>query len=300
MDRLVRRFVYIAAAMAFALALGTAGYVAIEDYPVFDAFYMAMITITTAGYLEVHPLSTAGRLFTSALLVIGVTTLFAGIGLVTQSVIEVEFGDVFTKRRNKRMIANLKDHFIVCGFGRVGRGASSELQRAGVPFVVVDKDAGRVDRAVAAGMLAVLADSTRDESLREAGIDRARGLVSALSTDADNLFVVLSAKTLNPRLYVAARAAEEGTEEKMRRAGADTVIAPYSITGHRLAQSMLRPHVVQFLDFTSGLVGPDVNLEQVRIGATSEFVSKSIKEMQIRKELGAIVLAVRRANGDMR
>jgi voltage-gated potassium channel len=152
---------------------------------------------------------------------------------------------------------------------------------------------------MAAGMLALLADSTRDETLREAGIDRAKGLVSALATDADNLFVVLSAKTLNPRLYVAARAAEEGTEVKMRRAGADTVIAPYAITGHRLAQSLLRPHVVQFLDFTSGLVGLDVGLEQVRIGATSEFADRSIKDMQIRKELGAIVLAIRRGTGEM-
>jgi voltage-gated potassium channel len=299
MSRLIRRFVYVAAAMAFALAFGTVGYIIIEDYPPLDAFYMAMITITTVGYLEVHPLSTAGRLFTSALLAIGVTTLFAGIGVVTQSVIELEFGDVLNKRRNKRMIATLKDHFIVCGFGRVGRGASAELRRSGAPFVIIDRDPGRVEHAIASGMVALRADATRDETLREAGVDRAKGLVAALATDADNVFVVLSAKTLNPRLYVAARAAEEGTEDKMRRAGADTVIAPYSITGYRLAQSLLRPHVVQFLDFTSGIVGPDVGLEQVRIGEGSEFVARSIKDTQIRRELGVIVLAVRKASGDM-
>jgi voltage-gated potassium channel len=157
----------------------------------------------------------------------------------------------------------------------------------------------RVERAIKSGMLAVTADSTRDETLKEVGVERARGLVSALATDADNLFVVLSAKTLNPKLFVAARAAEEGTEEKMRRAGADAVIAPYTITGHRLAQALLRPHVVRFLDFTSGFVGPDVGLEQVRVAESSEFASRSIKDTQIRKEVGVIVLAVRKADGGM-
>src|SRR5207244_7717506 len=149
------------------------------------------------------------------------------------------------------------------GYGRVGRGAASELHTAGVPFIVVDISPERVERAMLAGLLAVAADSTRDETLRQVGIDRALGLVAALATDADNLFVLLSAKGLNPNLYVAARAAEEGAEAKMRRAGADAVFAPYTITGHRLAQSLLRPHVVQFLDFTTKDVGEDIAIEQV-------------------------------------
>jgi voltage-gated potassium channel len=148
-------------------------------------------------------------------------------------------------------------------------------------------------------MLAVEADSTHDETLRRLNITSARGLISALSTDADNLFVLLSAKALNPRLYVATRAAEEGAEDKMRRAGADAVFAPYSMAGHRLAQALLRPHVVQFLDFASHKIDMNVAIEQVRVAEASEFVSKTIKEMQIRRDLGVIVLAVRKGDGGM-
>jgi voltage-gated potassium channel len=237
--------------------------------------------------------------FNSFLIVFGVTTIFIAIGAMTQTIIELEFGDAIGKRRKKRMIDNLKDHYIICGFGRVGRGAAHELSHAGVPFVVVDINPDRVERAMHDGMLAVAADSTHDETLRLVGIERARGLVAALATDADNLFVLLSAKGLNPGIYVATRAAEEGAEAKMRRAGADAVFAPYAITGHRLAQSLLRPHVVQFLDFTTKDVGEDIAIEQVRVAASSEMVSKTIKEMQLRKEVGVIVMAIRRESGEM-
>jgi voltage-gated potassium channel len=145
----------------------------------------------------------------------------------------------------------------------------------------------------------VAADSTRDETLREVGIERARGLVAALSTDADNLFVLLSAKGLNPKIYVATRAAEESAEAKMRRAGADAVFAPYSITGHRLAQSLLRPHVVQFLDFTTKDIGMDVAIEQVRVSEQSEMASRSLREMQIGRNVGVIVMAIRKGDGRM-
>jgi voltage-gated potassium channel len=149
------------------------------------------------------------------------------------------------------------------------------------------------------GLLAVAADATRDETLRQVGIERARGLVAALATDADNLFVLLSAKVLNPSLYVAARAAEEGAEEKMRRAGANAVFAPYALTGHRLAQALLRPHVVQFLDFTTKDIGEDIALEQVIVGAGSEMVSRTIREMQLGRDLGVIVMAIRKTDGRM-
>jgi Trk K+ transport system NAD-binding subunit len=166
------------------------------------------------------------------------------------------------------------------------------------PVVVVDRNPERVERAIAAGLLAVNADSTRDEVLRDVGVTRARGMVSALATDADNLFVLLSAKALNPAIYVVTRAAEEGVEEKMRRAGADAVFAPYAMTGHRLAQSLLRPHVVQFLDFATG-IDLAIAMEQVRVADESEAVGKTIAELQIRRQLGVVVLAVRKRNGEM-
>ena len=299
MNRLTRRFLYILTAITATLAIGTAGFVLIERYPVFDAFYMALITMTTVGYAEIHTLSTAGRIFNSFLIVVGVTVIFIAIGAMTQTIVEMQFGEALEKRRTKRMIDKLQAHYIICGYGRVGRGAAAELAAAGAPFVVVDASAERVAMATLAGMTAVAADATRDETLRQVGVDRARGLVAALGTDAENLFVLLSAKGLNPNIYVATRAAEEGAEEKMRRAGADAVFAPYAITGHRLAQSLLRPHVLQFLDFTTGSIGLDVAIEQVPVSPASEVVSKTIKELQIRRELGVIVMAIRKGTGEM-
>src|SRR5439155_12428332 len=178
---------------------------------------------------------------------------------------------------------------IICGYGRVGRGAAAELQHAGVPFVVVENDPDRAERAMMTGILAANADATSDAALRLVGIERARGLVAALATDADNLFVLLSAKGLNPGIYVATRAAEEGAEAKMRRAGADAVFAPYTMTGHRLAQALLRPHVVQFLDFTTKDVAEDIAIEQVRVAPLSQMAGKTIREMHLRQEVGVIV-----------
>ena len=299
MNRLARRFLFLGAAILGTLLTGTVGFTLIDHYPPFDAFYMTLITMTTVGYGEVHPLSHAGRIFNSFLIVFGVTTIFIAIGTMTQTIIELEFGEVFNQRRNKRMIDKLKDHHIICGFGRVGRGAAAELQHAGAPFVVVDSDPARAERAMMEGMLAVSADATRDETLHQVGVEGARGLVAALATDADNLFVLLSAKGLNPNLYVAARAAEEGAVEKMRRAGANAVIAPYALTGHRLAQSLLRPHVVQFLDFASTDAGEDTAIEQVLVAETSEMAGKTLREMQLGRDLGVTVMAVRDSHGKM-
>jgi voltage-gated potassium channel len=299
MRRFRNRLIFIGVALAAILTGGTLGFIVIEGYPPFDAFYMTLITVSTVGYAEVHPLSHAGRVFNSFLIFFGVTIMLLAVGGMTQAIIELELNQYFGKRRNKRMIDKLNDHYIVCGFGRVGRGAASELQRAGVPFLVVDKNEDRVEWAMKAGMLAALADATNDETLRDAGVLRAKGLIATLSSDADNLFVILSAKALKPSLLVSARIATEETERKMRLAGADYVFAPYDMTGYRMAQVMLKPHVFQFIDFTTKSIGLDVGIEQVRVPASSEFVSKSLEEMQIRKELGVIVLAIRKSDGRM-
>jgi voltage-gated potassium channel len=299
MSRVARRLLYVGLVILCTLLVGTVGYVVIEDYPPFDAFYMTLITMTTVGYREVHDLSTQGRIFNSVVIFFGVTTMFFAIGMMTQTIIELELAEFFGKRRVKRMIDKLENHYIVCGFGRVGRSASMELKQSGAPFVVVDQNPERVESAIRAGMLAVQADSTRDQTLRDVGISRARGLVAALATDADNLFVILSARNLNPMLNVAARVDEEEAQEKLRRAGADVVFAPYSNAGHQLAQALVRPHVFRFLDFTSKSIGLDVAIEQVRVAEQSEFASKTLKQMQIRRDIGVIVLAIRRADGNM-
>lgn len=297
MANLWRRLWMVVAAIALTLVIGTTGFVLVAGYSVFDAVYMSLITITTVGYFEVQPLSPAGRVFNSLFLMLGVSTMFFAIGVVTQTAIELEFNKYFTQRRARRMIEKLRDHYIVCGYGRVGRSAVAELRKAAVPFIVLEKSADKVERAMREGHLAVAGDATLDAQLREVGIERARGLIAALASDADNLFLVLSAKTLNPRLQISARVLEEESEAKLRRAGADTVLAPYAITGARMAQAILRPHVLQFLDFAT--IGLDVGIEQVRVAEGSRCVSKSLKDLQIRREIGVIVLAIRRSNGEM-
>ncbi len=299
MEHFKRRLLVLALVILSVLAFGTAGFTLIERWPVFDAFYMTLTTIATVGYREIHDLDTAGRVFNSVLIVIGVSTMFFAIGAMTQTVIELELGEFFDKRRMKRMINKLDKHYIVCGYGRVGRAAARELQQAGVPLLVIDKNPERVERALRAGLSALVGDSTRDEMLEQAGVKRARGLVAALSTDADNVFLILSAKTQNPLLHVAARADEEDAEDKLRRAGADTISAPYTNAGHQLALSLLRPHVVEFLDLATKNLGLDVGLEQVRVAESSDFVAKSLKQIQVRRDLGVIVLAIRKASGEM-
>jgi voltage-gated potassium channel len=299
MERIRRRLALILIAMVVTLGGGTLGFVFIEHYSVFDAFYMTLTTVTTVGYGELHQLSFAGRVFNSGLILIGVITMLLAVGAMTQTIIELELTEFFNKRRVKGMISKLDGHVIVCGFGRVGRGAADELRQAGIPFVVVDHSEERVERAMREGMLGALADASRDETLRDVGIDRAKGLIATLSSDADNLFLILTAKTLNSRLQLSARVSEESSEAKMRRAGADFVFAPYNSTGHRMAQAIVRPHVQQFLDFTTRNIGLDVGIEQVQVGHRCAFAGKSLAEMAIRRDTGVIVLAIRRGSGEM-
>src|SRR6266404_1523578 len=299
MHRLRNRLILIAAALLLIVLGGTVGFVVVEQYSWFDAFYMTLITVSTVGYAELHPLSHAGRVFNSFLIFFGVTIMLLAVGGMTQVIIELELNQYFEKRRSKKMIDSLHDHYIVCGFGRVGRGAAAELRRAGVPFLIVDNNEERVENAIHAGMLAVLADATIDETLRDAGIMRAKGLIATLQSDADNLFVILSAKALKPTLLVSTRIATEQTENKMRLAGADYVFAPYDMTGNRMAQVMLKPHVFQFIDFTTKSIGLNVGIEQLRVPKSSGLASKSLEELQIRKEMGVIVLAIRKSDGQM-
>jgi voltage-gated potassium channel len=288
----------IGIALGLVLSGGTVGFMWIEHYPAFDAFYMTLTTVTTVGYAEIRGLSHAGRVFNSFLIFFGVTTIFLAVGAMTQTLIELELNQFFGKRRVRSMIDKLEGHIILCGFGRVGRGAAEELRKAGASFVVIDNNDERVERAIKAGMLAVQADASRDETLRDVGIARAKGLIATLASDADNLFVILSAKTLNPNLQLSARIAEESSERKMRRAGADFVFAPYHSTGHRMAQALLKPHVLQFLDFTTQK-GVDMEIEQVAVTAHSRYAGRTLAEIDVRRDAGVVILAIRKANGEM-
>jgi voltage-gated potassium channel len=296
--RLTRRILLIAGLIFITLIVGTVGFEVIEGYSWFDGFYMTLTTITTVGYQELRPLSRPGRIFNSFLIFFGVTAMFLAVGAMTQTIIELEFDDRYGKRRKKHMIDHLHDHFIVCGFGRVGRNASYEFQRANVPFLVIDRDEQRVAKATSAGMLAIVADATQDDSLREAGVLRAKGLIAALPSDAENLFIILSAKTLKPGLTVVTRVSEEEAGEKLRRAGADTVFTPYTMAGRQLADALLRPLVVEFLDFTRSNIGPKVTMEQVCVSPKSGFTGKTLGQLLELRKSGVIVLAIRKSRGE--
>jgi len=300
MDILRRRALLFFSMMGALILFGTLGFIIVERYHWFDALYMTVITLTTVGYYEVKALSTAGRVFNIVLLLVGVNSLLFGVGMMTSTIIELQLDHYFDRKRRKRMIDSLHDHYIICGFGRVGRGAAHELMHAKVPVVVIDNNEDRIDMVIKAGMLGVLADSTRDETLRGVRIDRARGLVAALASDADNLFLTLSAKTLNPKLTVATRANEDESAAKLRRAGADSVVSPYGVTGSRLAQSLIRPHVTQFLDYAMLDPSVDLGIEQFRIDPGSGFSQSAVRDLKgIRKEYGVTVLAIRRGDGEM-
>lgn len=296
--RMIRRAVLIAGLLSITVAIGTTGFVLIEGYPWFDAFYMTISTITTVGYQEIRPLSRSGRVFNSFLIVFGVSAMFVALGAMTQTIIELELQGRYGERRKKQMIDHLHDHFIVCGYGRVGRNASYEFQRAGTPFLVIDRNEERIAKAASAGMLTLTADATRDDSLREAGVLRAKGLIAALASDADNLFIILSAKTLSPQLTVVTRASEEEAGEKLRRAGADTVLTPFSMAGRQLADVLLRPHVVEFMDFARSNIGTGVVMEQVRVTPKTEFTGRTLGEFLELRKSGVIVLAIRKPRGD--
>jgi voltage-gated potassium channel len=296
--RLIRRVLLILGLLSLTVLIGTTGFALIEHFSLFDAFYLTLSTITTIGYPEPRPLSHAGQVFNAFLIIFGVSSVFVSVGAMTQAIIEFELQGRFGERRKKKMIHQLQDHFIVCGYGRVGRNASLEFQRTGAPFLVIDRNDQRVTKAMTAGMLAVVADATRDDSLREAGVLRAKGLIAALPTDADNLFIILSAKTLNPKLTVVTRASEEEASEKLRRAGADTVLTPFSMAGRQLADVLLRPQVVEFMDFARSNIGTGVVVEQVQVATGTEVTAKTFGELQELRRSGVIVLAIRKQGGE--
>jgi voltage-gated potassium channel len=297
--RLAYRTALIAGLLAIALVGGSIGFRAIERYSWLDAFYMTLLTITTIGYSDVHPLSSSGKIFNSFLIIYGVSAMFFSVGVITQTVIELELHDLFGKRRRKRAIMRLKDHYLVCGFGRVGRNAAFELQKAGAPFVVIDKNDDRVERAMLAGLMAVSADALSDDALREAGIVHARGLIAALATDAENVFVCLSARSMNSTMTIVTRASEENAEAKLRRAGADIVFSPYAMTGHRLAQALVRPHVAELMDFAPHVEGLDVSMEQLEVSSESQLAGRELRELTSDDKRGVIVLALRRVGGKL-
>ncbi len=299
MTRVQRQFLVSLFLIALVIFLGTAGYIFIEGWALFDALYMTIITITTVGYGEVHKLSHSGQIFTLFLIVFGVGTILYTFNNAARIVIEGEIQEIFGRRKVEKRIKELKDHYIVCGFGRMGSVICKELRDKRARFVVVEKDASAVSGAEA-DLLFVSGDATKDEILKEAGIERARGLISVLPTDAENLYVVLSAKVLNPDLNIVARAGEEGSEQKLLRAGADRVVSPYHIGGLRIAHTVLKPSVVDFIEFATRAGNIDLQMEEVYVHEGAGIAGLSLDQCGIGRELGIIIVAIKRTGGDMK
>ncbi len=281
------------------LAGGTGGYVLIEGWPVWDAFYMTVTTVATVGFREVHPLGGKGQVFTILLIIGGVGTAFYTATLAATAVVEGGLHRGFERRRVLRMLDEIHDHFILCGYGRIGGFIANELHRQGVPFVVLERDPERAMEALEKGWLTLQADASQDGVLTRAGIARARGLITAVGTDAENVYTVLTARELRKDLFIIARVEADDAEHKLRRAGADRVISPYHIGASHIAQSALRPAVVDFVQLATTSGHLDLSMEQVRIRERSGLVGKTIVESGIRQKFGLIIVAIRRAEGTM-
>lgn len=260
------------------LLYGTLGYVLLEGWSLGDALYMTVITITTVGYREVGPLDASGKLFTSSLILLGVGAFFYTFTTLVQTVVEGELAQALGRRRLEERIAHLKDHFILCGYGRVGEEIARDFQERGVDFVVLDADAARVEQARAAGFLAFQGDATEDAALEATRVRQARGLIAAVETDAANTYITLAARSLNPDLRIIARTDHPASAPKLRQAGADRVISPYAIGGRRMALLALQPMLVDFLETLIGGPGRDQLLAELEVTSGSGLADRTLAE----------------------
>ncbi len=295
----LRRTLFVLALVAVLTISGTVAFLQFPGWSVSDALYMTIITLSAVGYQEVQPLTDQGRLITGFLLAGGLTTMGLWFAIITSAIVEMDLANVFRARKTMRKIKQLKDHIIVCGAGRTGLQVIRELVHAEVPYVVIEQDPDRAAqiRAMRDDMLVVEADATKDESLDEAHIWTARGLVAALQDEISNLFVCLSAKGLCPDLEVVARATDEEGISKLLKAGADHVISPTITGGSRMAAILLRPQVVSFLDVVTGGGELTLRLEQILVPVGSPLAGVTLAEARIRNRTGLIVIAIQHGEG---
>jgi voltage-gated potassium channel len=293
---LQKRLLWLLTALAGIVIGGTVGYMIIEGWSFLDAIYMTVTTITTVGYDEVNPLSTAGRIFSIFLIIGGMGGAFYALYGVVEYILSGYFRTTMWRRRMKARIVELKDHFVLCGYGKVGQEIARAFADEGVPFVIIDKSKDAIATIEPTGYLYLLGDATSDDVLKEAGIERARGLVSAVDSDAENTYITLSGRQLNPKLFIAARGSDAaGT--KLKRAGADRIVSPHSIGGRRMAMLALRPAVVDFIDTVTYRQGRELQLENVDILASSPLAGLMMGEAQ--KKTGVTVLAMRKKEGKL-
>jgi voltage-gated potassium channel len=285
-------------AVLIAIAVGTVVFRQLEGWSILDSLYLTAQTVTTVGFGDIAPRTVAGRLFATFFMMVGVGIVLYALTSAVQSIIQSELVATFGQRRLSRRMSKLRNHFIICGAGRVGSHIIRSLQATNDVFIVIESNMQQVSQLVDAGIPALVRDATLEESLREAGVEHARGLAACLPDDADNVYVVLTARDLNPNIHIVARAAEEQAEAKLIRAGANRVVAPTIIGGHRMAMALTKPAVGDFLDsITANKL--DLGFEQLEVEPVSSFAGRKLRDTNIRSELDIVIVSIRRANGEI-
>jgi voltage-gated potassium channel len=281
------------------VSLGTAGYMIIEGWRLLDSFYMTVITLGTVGFKEVHDLSDAGKLFTVALIVIGVSVLGYTVTKLAQIMFEGQLQRFIGRQKVEKRIESLRDHYIICGYGRIGSLICKEFAAEPLPFVVVENNSVVIEKLEEENYPYLRGNATEDETLLKAGIKRAKGLISVVTSDTENVYITLTARGLNPDLYILARSGEPGSELKLQRAGANKVVSPYHIGGSRMAQAILRPNVVDFIEIATGREHYDLQMEEIFIPERSPFAGKNLLDSGFRRETGVIIVGIKKMSGKM-
>lgn len=289
----LRHVAYAVVGLLLIQAAGIVGFVVILDESVVEAAYRTVVLVSTVG-LDTVPVSGVGKLFSLAIIVSGAVLLLYTVGLVIETTTRGIVTGTWLERRTRRSVERLSNHYLICGFGRVGLRVAEEFRSAGVPFVVIDPSPAAAAAARERGAPALEESATDDDALQRAGIARARGLVACVDSDAENLYIVLSARELNPSLLIVARASSEDAATKLRRGGADRVVTPYAIAGRELATLVIRPQVSAFLETVTGEATPEFRLEQIHVARGSEARGRSIGELRVREVTGAMIIAHKR------
>lgn len=295
----IRHLVIIILVSALLLVLGTAGYMLIEAWGLMDALYMTVITLTTVGYGEVHEITQAGRIFTVILILLGVGFCLYVAGSVIEFLLEGRIRIILGRRKLDKQISHLRDHYIVCGYGRIGRVLSRYLVEGHRDVVTVERDRDRIPVMDEDGILYVAGEATEEANLVKAGIERAKGLVTVLSTDAENVFLLLTAKRLNPELFLVARASQNSTKATLYTAGANVVVSPYDTGARRIAHAILRPLVIDFLEMAFADESTSIQIEEIPVNTSSGLIDMTLQDSGIRKNLNLIIIAMKKADGSM-
>jgi voltage-gated potassium channel len=282
------------------LLFGTLGYMVIEGWSFLDAFYMTVITLTTVGFGEIHELGYAGKIWTIVLIFVGVGVILYIITMVTQFVVEGRIREALGRRKLEKEIQKLKDHYIICGYGRVGQTMCDILSSKPLKLVVIDKDPGKIEELLhKKDLLYIEGEATDENILIGAGIERAKSLITVLGTDMDNVYVTLSARGINHNLFIMARSGDAGSGKKLLRAGADKVVSPYRIGARRMTQMILRPTVTDFLDLAMMERNMNIQMEEIPVNSNSNLIGIPLENSGIRRDLNLIIIAIKKSSGDM-